>query len=927
MTSPRAPLGACARPSSAARRALLKTRRALLKSGIGALALPALAPSIARAAEPGVRRVGRALAEEGAAFVTGCKGGCVTSLLASGHEALGDFILAGGRLGEVRGTFRLGAGEWRTFATAALAGEVEEATANTLATRYALGSGFVLTVRFALEGSDLALTLDLANTGGEALELGDLALGLAINELQASEGKDPQGLLKHSFISGAGSHVFWQRKDSARPWLAMFPQEGSALEYWEGFRRNGPCYHVYFHAARAVGEVRKAHSRWRLPATSLHLAAGARAQRGVTFALVEGYAEMRHAIAERGLVDVELSPGMTVPSDLAVTLSLGSRIPVAKIEAEHPDDTQITALGTRAGRQLYRVELARLGENHLTLVQENGARTTLEFFATEPVETMIAKRGAFIAGHRHTDPAKWYNGLLAEWNMQCEVLLGPDNYDRIGGWRIYEVTCDDPGLSKPAFLGAKLAEYPVQAEIDALDDYIAHFVWGGLQQTTEEPWPYGIYGILDWKRNRESEDPGPKGREHLWRTYDYPHIVVMYFGMYRAARFHPGVATRLSAGDYLERAFGTARAMFTVPDTLVGWDANNIGYYNEIVLPELIDALEAEGKEAWAGQLRGFWEHKVRHFVEEVEDLFVSEYAFDSTGFESTQAMARYALERPGTFSPERARAFRERQFAANLFCRGWLEPAYYYLGSDYRGQGGDAYTLTYMAQMGGWGVLDYALHDAPDPHALLRLGHASTLSSWALLNSGTPESDHGYWYPGKANDGAAGGGFEPAAVGQTWLDQPHWHGSWYYSCEIDLGFCGALRAAATTLADDPLLGRIAHGGSLEEAEERVRVVPRDGVRRRFHVRLQDAAFDVQLAPGVRFAREEAIEVAPSGTRCRFVLEHAAGPARTSLLTLGQEQGRGLRIDGAARDVDLRGRVALEIAQGTRHTVVDLAFA
>ncbi|MGY3146193.1 hypothetical protein ACVWYQ_003192 [Bradyrhizobium sp. USDA 3397] len=34
------------------------------------------------------------------------------------------------------------------------------------------------------------------------------------------------------------------------------------------------------------------------------------------------------------------------------------------------------------------------------------------------------------------------------------------------------------------------------------------------------------------------------------------------------------------------------------------------------------------------------------------------------------------------------------------------LQPAYYYLGSDHRGAAGDAYTLTYMAQMGGWALL-----------------------------------------------------------------------------------------------------------------------------------------------------------------------------------------------------------------------------
>ena len=126
-----------------------------------------------------------------------------------------------------------------------------------------------------------------------------------------------------------------------------------------------------------------------------------------------------------------------------------------------------------------------------------------------------------------------------------QVLLGPDNYDRISGFRIYEVTCDDPGLCKPAFLAAKNAEYPVQSEVDVFDCYIQHFVWGGLQQTTDEPYPYAVYGIEDWKRNRDSDDSGRNGRRHVWCCYDYPHVDPMYFSMYRVAKNHPKIKTSL----------------------------------------------------------------------------------------------------------------------------------------------------------------------------------------------------------------------------------------------------------------------------------------------------------------------------------------------------------------------------------------------
>jgi hypothetical protein len=235
--------------------------------------------------------------------------------------------------------------------------------------------------------------------------------------------------------------------------------------------------------------------------------------------------------------------------------------------------------------------------------------------------------------------------------------------------------------------------------------------------------------------------------------------------------------------------------------------------------------------------------------------------------------------------SREEIRKFMEAQMAANIFCRGSIEPAYYYLGSDYRGGGGDRYVLTYMSQMGGWSVLDYALEFAADPAPYLRLGYQSYLSAWALLNSGTPESGYGYWYPGKENDGGAGGGFEPAPYGSTWLEQPHHRGSWYYSCEIDLGFCGALRAAATVLTDDPIFGRFCLGGAWKRAGDRVEVIPKDGVRRRFHAILDTGRLHMVLERD-RFASSSPIVLANDLSSVRFELESDAAAEHTATLCL-----------------------------------------
>jgi hypothetical protein len=465
----------------------------------------------------------------------------------------------------------------------------------------------------------------------------------------------------------------------------------------------------------------------------------------------------------------------------------------------------------------------------------------------------------------------------------------------------------------------------VQAEVSALDYYIENFVWGGLQRTTDEVYPYAIYGIPDWKTNRESANHGPKGRLHLWRIYDYPHITLMYFGMYRVAKQHPEIRTALSAEEYLKRAYGTAVAMFTVPLEITRWSAYETGLYNELVIVELIGALREAGMEDRAQRLRIHWERKVRTFVRGDVDLFRSEYAFDSTGFESTHALAKYAMEhldemngdnvdeddgRARKLSREDARKFMDAQMAANIFCRGSIEPAYYYLGSDYRGGGGDRYTLTYMSQMGGWSVLDYGLNFAADAAPYLRLGYQSYLSAWASLNSGTEESRYGYWYPGKENDGGAGGGFEPAPFGTTWLEQPHHRGSWYYSCEIDLGFSGALRAAATVLTDDPIFGRFCLGGEWKHVGEATAIIPKDGVRRRFHAMLDTGKVHMELERD-RFSSSAPIVVADDLSSVTFVLESdTSTPHATTLRLSGLPPGT-YHLRGASKE--LLTTVAMEL--------------
>ena len=197
----------------------------------------------------------------------------------------------------------------------------------------------------------------------------------------------------------------------------------------------------------------------------------------------------------------------------------------------------------------------------------------------------------------------------------------------------------------------------------------------------------------------------------------------------------------------------------------------------------------------------------------------------------------------------------------------------------------GDDYIVTYMAQEGGWGLLDFALNIATNATDYLRLGYGSYLNGWSTMNSGTPASNYGFWYPGAANDGGCGGGFEPSPYNYTWLGgQPMHRGAWYYSAEENLGYCGAIRSAATILADDPIFGRFCYGGTWQQGGGTNQVVPLDGVRKRFHAMLSNSKLHLVLN-GDHFAAGQVIALTDDLSQISFQVETGNPTAAQRALT------------------------------------------
>ena len=262
-----------------------------------------------------------------------------------------------------------------------------------------------------------------------------------------------------------------------------------------------------------------------------------------------------------------------------------------------------------------------------------------------------------------------------------------------------------------------------------------------------------------WRAQLEGRRDPVRGKDQafqpdkmkIWRSYDYPHVTMLYYHMYQIAKMYPDKVHYLDAEGYLERAWQTARAYFIYPYEILPWyETYKWGCYNELVIENLIADLEKEGRRDEADWLRGEYEKKVKYFVYDDKYPFRSEYAIDRTAFESSYAFAKYGTlneMKPDTnlwfdkndsvwyshpsVSRADAREFMERQHLAGLAVRGWLEAKYFLLGSDFT-YSSDNHCLSYMARMGGSSILDYAIRFADKPWDWIQLGYASYLAPYA---------------------------------------------------------------------------------------------------------------------------------------------------------------------------------------------------
>lgn len=904
---------------------------------------------------------------ENAEWKLWCSGDYVESIV-NKSDSLSP-VFPGRKYGDVLVNYKVENGMWQSLSQKNRKAVVDTLHKCVTYSDTAMGGTVVMTQRFSLQESSVVWDIELRNFSKFPILLGDVAPAFPWRKPRRGQyleckdepapGKEDvfeRTFTKHHSILGDAAFLYFTRFGGQAPYYIWTAGKGTPMEYW-GYPDN--VYRAFIYSGKSGYEEKR--GTWRQEQTYGHLAPagrqGDRLKFSFKFNAAGSYDEMRHILYEEDLMDIRVLPATTIPREQYGYFSLHTKCRIDSVTAEFPDKTKIEPLGELSDNTFgYRVKFGKLGENKITVHFDGGRRTYLEYFSILSPEKMMKQRAKFLVESQQVrDSSKWYDGLYGPFDMTTGKLLtpeDPDIYDRV---RTYFIASDDPALGKAPYLASKNEVFPDDDEIASIEYYLEHFVWGGLQRTDKEtPYPYGIYGTPNWYINRHLDLKATQGNFkpgvlRAWRSFDYVHIVMLYYHLYHIAKLYPEKCHYLDAEGYLERAYQTAWAYFHYPTELHGdyYETYKWGCYNELVIPRLIEDLEAEGKQDYADNLRKFWEWKAKYFIYDDEYPYHSEYELDRTAFESSYALAEYAMQYPmksddslwydknlkvwyshPNVSNEATKDFMARQFNANISCRGVLETEWNTLGSDFF-HSSDRSEHSYMARMGGWAVLNYALRYDKNPNAWLPVGYASYLNPYGIMNVGDEESNYGYWYPGKNKNGAIGQAFTSEKFGKPWIGTEEARGPWRFCGEGDLGMCAITRTATSVLTKDPVFGWFYYGGNFEKTGKNTyELYPDDGVRQDMWILIGDSKLHIKLNRD-HFSADKPVVVDVAKRTAKLVVDNYTGNGHDFIVNIESIQCKPVvKADGAkVKAVDtFRGTKDYTIRLESEEKVVEIKW-
>jgi hypothetical protein len=639
-------------------------------------------------------------------------------------------------------------------------------------------------------------TFSLENGSDTDLEIGSLFIPLSLNTFFGLDAEQQviyeKRVMMHNLICRRGSHVFAEPLSGTPPFLLILPRFDEGFECtWHDqglLKGRQPAWEGLLYAGihTAAEQERRGFAPWFHGHTALDLPAGGRKTFSFDLLFIDSYDGIGEALVREGLPSLDPRPSMVIPVNMPAQAMVRSALPF-RIE---------TSKGLRAVERTRAGEVARFdlffdepGDQVLKVLADRGESAYL-FRAIPPIEDLIKARARFIAQNQvYRDPRAFRDHALLMWDAEEKALVvDPEHAFLAGG-------SDEACLADPVFLSAKQIFFPDEEEIEVLEAYIEHFLFGKVQRRDD-------FGVKRWVAEPGRTDRKTEGKDiGSWtdRSFNYPHVFNIYYSLFETAKRYDMTRLR-TAREYLDMAARTALAYFEQGRCLnAAIEQGNVGDHGLI---RILEALKAEGIDDLFQSLDQAMRAKVAHLVEH-RYPYTSEYSFDTTGYEGVYWIRRHARDEAGV----------DRVLSTILATRG-KQPCWYHHGGDVRWGWGnskriapDEICFNYMCGLNARVLLDAFQHVRPDPR-FLELGFAGSVAPWTLVEADGTAHDFFGWEPG-------------GVCFDAW------------SSEMGLGIAASLFSLASIVRFDGETTPLGTGCRVEKKGDHVIIRPCDGLGRR----------------------------------------------------------------------------------------------
>ena len=468
---------------------------------------------------------------------------------------------------------------------------------------------------------------------------------------------------------------------------------------------------------------------------------------------------------------------------------------------------------------IYDLSFGCIGNNSVRVnykLNVNGEKvdkfTQFEFNVLAELDQTIETHSQFmVENQQDNNPNSPTYGIYNDWYFASGVDTNARNH-----WG------DDWSHDNINFITMKNYLNPDPEEVASIERYLIDYMWENYMKYTQNTYTVanylsasGIYGT--------SSAP-------YTRTFSEMMEATGFFNMYRIQKAYPDlIEYRESPQYYLEKAYG-------IYVNRVG--TGSVGFYGEQQVPDMIEALRAEGMTAEADNLQQRFAYTKGRNMARAAYPYGSEFVYDNTGEEGAYAAAKALREYyPNDTNAEAAKRNMSKAEWKTRAMRG-IQPTWYHYADPVFLGGESWWNFQYTASLAGSIMDDWLRYqdngwDNDTSAWASRVNYAAKISNFNAVNMGQISANAVGNVSWRYTMYKGGHGAMNVNDGGTRVMNNGWND---FSGESDEGLYGSLLRISSDVVTDPIFGLVGYGSQASKDGDTYTIIPEDGIGKRINV-------------------------------------------------------------------------------------------